>query len=82
MRLWATEKTPGVDVDTETEKFRDHTFAHSISDWPGAWRNWLRKASEFGKGRAAVAPLNRQEAIEKRNRDAVNRALEQEQYHA
>lgn len=82
MRLWATEKTPGVDVDTETEKFRDHTFAHSISDWPGAWRNWLRKASEFGKGRAAVAPINRQEAIEKRNRDAVNRALEQEQYHA
>lgn len=77
MRQWAAEKTPGIDVTTETEKFRDHTFAHSISDWPGAWRNWMRKAFEFSKSRPAVAPVNRQEAIEKRNRAAVDRALEQ-----
>lgn len=45
LRAWAAEKAPGVDFVLETEKFRDHTFANAISDWPGAWRNWLRRAS-------------------------------------
>ena len=40
---WAAEKAPHVDVIKATEKFRDHTFRNAISDWPGAWRNWLRK---------------------------------------
>lgn len=51
MRAWAMEKTPLVLVDTETEKFRDHTFANAIADWPGAWRNWLRKANDFAASR-------------------------------
>lgn len=40
---WATEKTPSVDIVKAAEKFRDHTFRNAINDWPGAFRNWLRK---------------------------------------
>lgn len=44
LRAWAAEKAPGVDLAFETEKFRDHTFSKPISDWAGAWRNWMRGA--------------------------------------
>lgn len=60
LRAWAAEKTPAVDWVLETEKFRDHTFATAISDWPGAWRNWLRRATPDRPpphpSRAASAP--------------------------
>lgn len=46
MREWALNKVPLAPVDAETERFRDHTFATAISDWAGAWRNWLRKAHD------------------------------------
>lgn len=44
---WAGREVPSVNAHAETAKFRDHTFKTAISDWPGAWRNWLRKAAEF-----------------------------------
>ncbi|MEY2688358.1 MAG: hypothetical protein RL375_2556 [Pseudomonadota bacterium] len=46
MRQWAAAEAPGVDVDRETAKLRDHTFAKARSDWPGTWRNWLRTAAD------------------------------------
>lgn len=46
LRGWAATNAPGIDVDRETEKLRDHTFATARSDWPGTWRNWMRKAAE------------------------------------
>lgn len=45
---WAAREVPAVNANAETAKFRDHTFKTAISDWPAAWRNWLRKAAEFG----------------------------------
>lgn len=45
---WAAREVPAVNANSETAKFRDHTFKTAISDWPAAWRNWLRKAAEFG----------------------------------
>jgi hypothetical protein len=44
MRQWAAIECPGVNVDRETEKLRDHTFKTARSNWPGVWRNWLREA--------------------------------------
>lgn len=73
---WAVENHPHVDRDLETAKFRDHTFKTAISDWDGAWRNWIRRCGEFGgTGRSQPAPqqVNRQEAFEARNR-AVGQA--------
>ncbi len=46
---WAASEAPGVLLDTETAKLRDHTFKNAISDWPGAWRNWMRKAQGFAQ---------------------------------
>jgi hypothetical protein len=46
LREWASRSTPGIDTDAETAKFRDHTFRNAITDWPGAWRNWMRRAFE------------------------------------
>jgi hypothetical protein len=43
---WAAEKHPLIDLTTETEKLRDHTFKTAISDWDGAWRNWIRRAGQ------------------------------------
>lgn len=46
MRAWAIEKVPGVNVEAETDKLKDYTFSRAISDWNGAWRNWMRKAHQ------------------------------------
>jgi hypothetical protein len=49
LKTWADEHCPNVDLLRETAKFRDHTFKVSHTDWVGAWRNWMRKASEYAQ---------------------------------
>lgn len=51
MREWAVEAAPLVDVDLETEKFKDHTFKTAMTDWPATWRNWMRNAQGFAAQR-------------------------------
>lgn len=53
---WATEKAPGVDPHAELEKLKDHTFSRAISDWAGAWRNWMRKAHDSRPSARGQAP--------------------------
>lgn len=54
LKTWAAENFPGVDLMQQTGAFRDHTFKTAISDWAGAWRNWVRRSSEYsGPGRSA-----------------------------
>lgn len=56
MAMWAAKECPLLSVDEvmrETAMFRDHTFAKAITDWPGAWRNWLRREQ---KGREQRQP--------------------------
>lgn len=55
MREWAVDNAPAVDIDKATDSFRDYTFARSITDWPAAWRNWMRKAQERAATRPAAA---------------------------
>jgi hypothetical protein len=48
---WASENTPGIDGRYETAKFVDYWRgktgqAATKLDWPGTWRNWMRKAHE------------------------------------
>lgn len=48
---WAAEKFPVVDAVAATEAFRDHEFQRALTDWPAAWRNWIRKEATFnGRG--------------------------------
>lgn len=51
MREWAREKVPGVDIDSETEKFVDYWLGHGkkMADWTATWRNWMRRAPQFNR---------------------------------
>jgi hypothetical protein len=51
MRMWASNNCPTVNVDEETEAFRDYTFATGKTDWAGTWRNWMRKAKPMNGSR-------------------------------
>lgn len=68
MRAWANVETPNVDLSLETAKFCDHTFTSAKTDWAGTWRNWMRKAQEHARRPAYGAPINKQTAVEARNR--------------
>jgi hypothetical protein len=50
MQSMAGENLTGIDLDAETRKFRDHTFATARIDWPATWRNWIRGAIERSNG--------------------------------
>jgi hypothetical protein len=60
---WAAENAPLVNVDAETAAFKDHTFKNAISEWPGAWRNWMRRANEFAASRRPVNGTHRPPAV-------------------
>jgi hypothetical protein len=72
MRAWAALEVPSVSLEQETDKFLDHTFKTAISDWPSAWRNWMRRALEFGSRMNG----SKQSALESRNAATVKRLLE------
>lgn len=85
LRAWASENTPAVDVSVATATFKDHTFKAAITDWLGAWRNWMRRDQKYfdernpAKGR--VTP-NKQEALEQRNRQVANDWANEGEQHA
>lgn len=43
---WAAQKVPGVNLEAETERFRDYEFKNAHTDWNATWREWMRKAFE------------------------------------
>lgn len=50
--MWAWAQGKGVQherIETETEKFLDHHKAKGslFSDWPAAWRKWMRNVVDF-----------------------------------
>ena len=53
MQAWAATECPGVDVGIETATLRDHEFKTARKDWPGTWRNWMRKAFKDIQNRPA-----------------------------
>lgn len=55
MREWAAKTSPSIDIDRETESFRDHQFKDAHSDWAAAWRQWMRRAPEFKRNGGAGA---------------------------
>jgi hypothetical protein len=63
----------GVLLVPETVKFRDHAKANgrAAKDWDAAFRNWLRKAAEYGGKRTPVVPPH-----ETRDRHNPNKWLE------
>lgn len=80
MRTWASLDCPTVDTVKATEKFRDHTFKNAITDWAGAWRNWLRRDSESAPGFGRAPIFNKQEALEASNAAVAERFLRNNGY--
>jgi len=76
---WSEANHPAVDWRAELDKFRDHTFKTAITDWDGAFRNWIRRAAENRRPGGAVIPINRQEAQEQRNRAVGDEWLRQQE---
>lgn len=63
-RILAELNRPDISIPLEADKFRDHWAAQPgqkgrKSDWPGTWRNWVRKSCEYQRG----PPLAKQSAI-------------------
>jgi hypothetical protein len=46
LQAWAAEKAPLVDWRAETDQFRDWEFKDAHTDWPAAWRTWMRRAQK------------------------------------
>lgn len=82
MQEWSITNTPLVNLDQATATFRDHTFKTAITDWPGAWRNWMRREQQYTNDRqrpGARPAVNRQEALEQRNRAVGDEWLRQQE---
>jgi hypothetical protein len=58
LKAWAQEKCPGIDVERETESFRNHEYDKPKSDWDRAWRNWMLNAIKFSAGRKTTKARN------------------------
>jgi len=70
---WAESASPLVNIDLETAKLRDHTFKNAISDWPGAWRNWMRKSQQDAdarRSRSNQSPSTAQKSFAQQDREA------------
>lgn len=59
MRSWATKNAAGVDVDFETDNWRDYlrangyrTKAGPVKDAAASWRTWMKNARKFAQGGA------------------------------
>lgn len=80
---WAIAERPEMVVDEvrrQAEMFADHWRAQPgkdgrKADWEATWRNWIRRANLPRGARPAAGPagaVNRQEALEQRNRAAAS----------
>lgn len=48
MQVWAEEKAPGVDIESETDAFMDcDNFPRAHMDWTATWRNWFRREQKL-----------------------------------
>lgn len=72
---------PNVDIDHETDCFRDYwaSRGEARADWQATYRNWIRKAASFAKApvtRLQGRPAGRAAAIGEVNRSRIDGALD------
>ncbi|MBU9261992.1 hypothetical protein KTD13_16675 [Burkholderia multivorans] len=82
---WALAERPDWNADRVrkvADQFRDHWLSKGgadarKADWEATWRNWVRREKSLSGAtnlQTGAAPLNRQEALEARNREIAARA--------
>jgi hypothetical protein len=52
LKAWAKEACPQVDIERETERFRNWEYDKPKSNWKAAWRNWMLGAVKFMSSKA------------------------------
>lgn len=77
--VWANDNRPDVNAFQTFERFKDYWIAKAGADaakldWFSTWRNWVRRDTER---KPAYQPVNKQAALEERNRAAVAEFLSQ-----
>jgi hypothetical protein len=55
LKVWASQKTPSVNIEAETERFRDYEFHTAHCDWEATWREWMRKALDKKGGSSGTS---------------------------
>lgn len=55
LKAWALLNCPDIDLQRELAAFKDWEFKSARTDWPAAWRNWMRKAQESAPSARAAA---------------------------
>lgn len=76
---WVADNKPEVDARQTFEQFKDYWIAKAGADaakldWFSTWRNWVRRDSAR---KPAYQPVNKQAALEQRNRAAMAEFLSQ-----
>lgn len=58
MTSWATEEGITLDLEEQTKRFMDYHKANQKKyvDWNAAWRNWMRKATDFHNAKGSSKP--------------------------
>lgn len=46
---YATAQLPDVDAEAEAQKFKDWEYKTPRTDWPAAWRTWIRNCKDRGQ---------------------------------
>ncbi len=70
---WAANRNLSIDLQRETEKFKDHEYRSAKTDWAACWRNWMLRAQEYHderKSRAGRSASDSQSRLAKINRNA------------
>jgi len=79
---WTFENHPKVNAQQTFDQFKDYWIAKagpnaSKLDWFSTWRNWVRRSEE--KKPSGFQPVNKQAALEERNRAVMAEFLAQDE---
>jgi hypothetical protein len=55
-RRWANETRPDLNIELETEKFRNYEFKNTRTDWRKTWKNWILNAKGGVNGNGPKTP--------------------------
>lgn len=63
MAAWAKEKTPSIEIQMETEKFKNYAESKgkTYSNWDAAWRNWMLNAVAYQQNNPAAVAAGKKE---------------------
>lgn len=73
---WARQAYPTVEVEDETDRFRDywHGNGKAMVNWTATWRNWIRRSASYQ--RTKIKPFDQGARRTDSNRERLRDALD------